>query len=280
MGEQPVTPIKWYLLETGYCVHPEITSRVGGSWRTCEFPALVALLHHPQLGWLLFDTGYGQAFHDATLRMPESLYRLVTPVKWQPHQSAIAQIAARGINPTDVRNVIVSHFHGDHVGGLKDFDEANIWCAEAGWRDMHERSRISALTAGLLPALVPKSTMSRTRFFEHAPVASLPEALSPFRLGYDLFKDESIFAVPLPGHCAGHFGICFRSAPSGKWIFLVADAAWSSRAIRENMPPPRWATAVLGDTATYRTTLSGLHLLATRQSGVAIVPSHCQSFRP
>jgi hypothetical protein len=74
--------LEWQLLETGHCLHPEMSSRIGGSWRACEFPAFVALVRHPQQGWVLFDTGYGQAFHDATRRMPESLYRRVTPVSW------------------------------------------------------------------------------------------------------------------------------------------------------------------------------------------------------
>lgn len=271
---------EWHLLETGHCLHPEMSSRVGGSWRACEFPAFVALLRHPQHGWVLFDTGYGQAFHDATRRMPESLYRRVTPVSWHPRQAAVAQLAARGIDPADVRNVILSHFHGDHVGGLNDFRSATIWCAQEGWNDLHRRSRLSALTAGLLPALAPATNISRTRFFEHATATRLPEELAPFSHGYDLFLDESMYAVPLPGHAAGHFGICFRSATRVKWVFLVGDAAWSSQAIRDNNPPPRWATALLGDTRAYRLTLGALHSLAARRSNVMIIPSHCQSFRP
>jgi glyoxylase-like metal-dependent hydrolase (beta-lactamase superfamily II) len=274
-----VIELDWHLLETGHCLHPEMSSRIGGSWRACEFPAFVALLRHPQHGWLLFDTGYGQAFHDATRRLPESLYRRVTPVSWQPRQAAVAQLAARGINPADVRHVILSHFHGDHIGGLNDFGSATIWCAEEGWHDLHKRSRLSALAAGLLPALAPTGNISRTRFFEHAPTARLPEALTPFSHGYDLFQDDSMLAVPLPGHAAGHFGICFRSTTPAKWVFLVGDAAWSSQAIRDNVPPPRWATALLGDTRTYRLTLSALHALAARRSDVVIVPSHCRSLR-
>lgn len=277
---RPVIELEWHLLETGHCLHPEMSSRIGGSWRACEFPAFVALLRHPQQGWLLFDTGYGQAFHDATKRMPESLYRRVTPVTWQPRQAAVAQLAARGIDPADVRNVILSHFHGDHIGGLDDFRSATIWCAQEGWHDLHRRSRLSALTAGLLPALAPPTNFSRTRFFEHAPATRLPEELAPFSLGYDVFSDDSTYAIPLPGHAAGHFGICFRSATRVKWVFLVGDAAWSSQAIRDNNPPPRWATALLGDTRVYRMTLSALHSLAARRSDVLIIPSHCKSFRP
>jgi glyoxylase-like metal-dependent hydrolase (beta-lactamase superfamily II) len=227
---------------------------------------------------MLFDTGYGQAFADATRRFPESLYTRVTPVSWQPRQSMAAQLHAQGIAVSDVAHVLVSHFHGDHVGGLADFPSARVWCAHAAWEDLHRRSRLSALAKGLLPALVPRAMENRLRFYEHAPAARLPAELAPFSAGYDLFADESVYAVSLPGHAVGHFGICFRS--EGKWVFLVADAAWSMRAIVENVPPPRWATALLGNTEQYRNTLAGLHQLAARHNGVTLVPAHCRTNRP
>jgi glyoxylase-like metal-dependent hydrolase (beta-lactamase superfamily II) len=270
--------VAWQLFEAGHCLHPEASSREGASWRSCEFPALVALLRHPRLGWMLFDTGYGQAFADATRRLPESLYRQVTPVRWTPSQSVAAQLHARGIAAADIGHVLVSHFHGDHVGALSDFASAQVWCAEPAWEDLHRRSRLGALAKGLLPDLAPRAIASRLHFYEHARAARLPAALAPFNAAYDLFADDSIYAVPLPGHAMGHFGVCFRA--SGRWIFLVADAAWSTRAIEENAPPPRWATALLGETEPYRKTLASLHALASRRSGVQLIPAHCRTYRP
>lgn len=270
--------IAWRLFEAGHCVHPEASSRTGAPWGLCEFPALVALLRHPTRGWMLFDTGYGQAFAEATRGFPESLYTRVTPVTWDPRQSMVAQLHSQGITAGDVSHVLVSHFHGDHVGGLADFPSAQVWCAQSAWEDLHRRSRLSALTKGLLPALAPRAMANRLHFYEHAPAARLPAELAPFSAGFDVFGDDSIYAVSLPGHAVGHFGLCFRSR--GQWVFLVADAAWSTRAIAENIPPPRWATAMLGDTEQYRNTLTGLHQLAARRSGVTLVPAHCRTNRP
>jgi glyoxylase-like metal-dependent hydrolase (beta-lactamase superfamily II) len=270
-------PIEWRLFETGFCLHPEASSRVGASWRVCEFPAMVALLRHPVRGWILFDTGYGQAFFDATRHLPERAYQWITPVSWAPRQSAIAKIHALGINPADIKSVLISHFHGDHVGALGDFTLAELWCAHAAWVDLYAQSRLSALAHGLLPALAPRSLQERLRFYEDQVTLRLPPALAPFATGFDLFKDGSILAVPLPGHAPGHFGVCFHDGH--RWIFLVADAAWSIRAIAENTPPPRWATYFLGDTRSYRRTLSDLHVLAARDSGVSLLPAHCRSLR-
>jgi glyoxylase-like metal-dependent hydrolase (beta-lactamase superfamily II) len=270
--------IEWKLLEAGYCRHPEISSRRGGSWHAQEFPALVGLIRHPQQGWILFDTGYGQAFVDATQEFPESMYQWVTPVTWTPPQSVTFQLRAQGLRADDVGNVIVSHFHGDHVGGLPEFATAKIWCAQSAWTDLHSRSRLNALSKGLLPALAPPSLADRLRFFESAIAVRLPGEFAPFVEGYDLFGDRSLYAVGLPGHAPGHFGVCFQT-PRG-WVFLVADAAWSSAAIAQNCPPPRWATALLGDTTAYRRTLANLHALARRGGNVVLIPSHCAAFRP
>jgi glyoxylase-like metal-dependent hydrolase (beta-lactamase superfamily II) len=198
-------------------------------------------------------------------------------VVWTPQQSAIARIHALGIDPKDIKSILISHFHGDHVGALSDFPQAEPWCAHAAWADLQARSRLSALAHGLLPALVPGSLQPRLRFYEEQATVRLPPALAPFAAGFDVFEDGALLAVPLPGHAAGHFGVCFHDGR--RWIFLVADAAWSIRAITENAPPPRWATHFLGDTRVYRRTLADLHALAARASGVSLLPAHCRSLR-
>lgn len=269
--------LRWQLLECGRCFHPEASSREGAPWKSCEFPALVAVLKHPNNGWILFDTGYGQAFMDATRRFPESLYRAVTPVQWQPEESAVAQLSRDGIEARDIAHVVLSHFHGDHAGALADFPAPAVWCAHEAWEDLHSRSRVSALAKGLLPALAPESLQSRLKFFEQRPEVRLPAELAPFATGFDLFGDGSVFAVPLPGHAAGHYGLVFRGC--GRWVFLVADAAWSTRAIQDNAPPPRWTTGLLGDTGKYRRTLADLHALAARRTDVVLVPAHCREAR-
>jgi glyoxylase-like metal-dependent hydrolase (beta-lactamase superfamily II) len=273
-----MTDLKWFLLEAGHCLHPEASSLQGGAWSACEFPALVTVMYHPQKGWMLFDTGYSDAFLRSTRHFPEALYRMVTPVRFSPKESVISQLFDRGIRPADVSTIIISHFHGDHVGGLTDFPDAAIWCSSVGLDDLNARTRFSALAKGLLPALVPKKTAERARFFESCKTIRLVDELSPFDCGFDVLSDGSLIAIPLPGHAAGHFGLCFRS--DGRWVFLVGDAAWSTRAIQENLPPPGWATALLGDTEVYRKTLSMLHAVASRDSGVTFVPSHCRELRP
>ncbi len=263
-----------HFLQCGCCRHPEAATIIGGSLRPAVFPALVGLFIHPQEGPVLFDTGYDPAFTAATEPFPERLYRWTTPVELAPGESAAEQLPGFGVRPEDVRLVVLSHFHGDHVAGLHAFPNARIACARAGL----EAARVGpwrAVSSGVLPALIPGDIDSRILFFEDRPRAVLPTAYAPFDEGADLLGDGSLLAVELPGHCPGHWGLAARDAHD-RLHLLVGDAAWSSRAIRENRPPPRPVTALLGRTEVYRKTLLGLHCTAEAAPDLLITPAHCR----
>jgi glyoxylase-like metal-dependent hydrolase (beta-lactamase superfamily II) len=270
-------PLEWRLYEAGYCTHPELATVSDGSWRACEFPALVARLDHPQHGPVLFDTGYSRHFFRATARFPECLYRTVTPVHLAPGASLAAQLEREGVDPAAIRWVVLSHLHGDHVGGLADFPNARIALARAAWADQNARGRIGALRKGLLPALVDEAAQARLAFFEDLPARALDGPLARFGIGHDLFGDGSVLAIELPGHAAGHYGLLFHDAQGP--VFLIADASWSSRAVREGLSPPAFVTGWLGDTEQYRRTLAHLHALTKEAPHLRLVPAHCSEWR-
>ncbi|MFM6854879.1 MAG: MBL fold metallo-hydrolase [Sphingopyxis sp.] len=261
-------------LVTGACRHPQGMTIMGGTWRPVDFPAVAMLLIHPDEGPILFDTGYDPAFLRATAQLPEALYRWATPVRLPPGADAASQCRALGHDPATVRHVILSHFHGDHIAGLHAFPRAAIYCARAGLDDIGRRNRFGATRRGLLPALLPADLADRARFFEDAPRHPLPRDAAPFEHGADILGDGSLLAVELPGHCPGHWGLALRDAKWGLHM-LVADAAWSMDAIRQNRPPPALATAFLGNTARARSTLDALHRLATRNPDIRLTPCHC-----
>lgn len=253
-------------VDTGYCRHPERMTIRGGGWRPAIYPALVGVIRHPDEGTILFDTGYDPLFIAATEPFPERLYRWLTP------PTIVSPVAAR-VDPSEVRHVVLSHFHGDHASGVRRFPAARIHCARAGLRSVWGRGRIRSLVAGTPAKLLPADLPDRCAFFEDAPRVRLPTDFKPFDEGTDLLGDGSLLAVPLPGHCPGHWGLVLREARG--LHFLVADAAWSSRAISERRPPPRVTSALLGDTRSGRETLDRLHRLGARNPDLLITPSHC-----
>lgn len=270
--------LEWRVYEAGHCLHPEWSTRSGASLRPCAFPALVVLLRHPVQGWILFDTGYSEHFRAATARMPERLYPLVTPVRLRDNESVRAQLLRDGVDPDAVRWIVLSHLHGDHVGGVADFPAARVVLAREAWDAMRSHSRIGALRTGVLPALLAGRDPDALEWIEDRGTVDLVAPFEQFGRGFDLFGDASLVLVALPGHAPGHYGAVFDDGQGP--VFLVADASWSTQAIRDNMPPPRLTTAWMGDTTAYRLTLARLHALHRDAPHVRLVPSHCHEWRP
>jgi glyoxylase-like metal-dependent hydrolase (beta-lactamase superfamily II) len=260
------------VLSAGYCTHPEAMTRRGASWRPCRFPGGFALLVHRKHGAVLYDTGYSEAFYIETRAMPEALYGRVTPVHVNPVETARAQLARDGIDSSDVRFVVVSHFHADHIAGLRDFPAARVACSRAAWDSVRTMRGFGALLKGFLPGLIPYDIEERLTFVDDLPPAPLPPPIDALGAGRDLFGDGSIVVVDLPGHAPGHIGVLVQS-PRGP-VLLAGDAAWSRAAIETDTPPPRITTAFLGNTHAYRTTLARLGALHRAMPELRIVPSH------
>ncbi len=259
----------WHLLQVGACRHPEMMAKRGGHICPVDFPALVGLIIHDSFGPILFDTGYHKRFFAATEPFPERLYRLATPVQYSEDESLITQLRRFGLAPEDIRGIFVSHFHGDHVAGLAEFPNARIFCAREGLERTRSGGRFTRVRQGLLSALVPGDIDERAVFLEDLPLS--PITLSPFDAGADLLGDGSLFAIPLHGHCPGHWGLYVPAAPA----FFIGDAAWSLEAVTENIPPPALTTTLLGNTQAYRDTLARLGQLSRNRPDLAIIPSHC-----
>lgn len=246
----------------------------GGSLCAVEFPALVGVIDHPVIGTFLFDTGYDPAFFEATEPFPERFYRWMTPVEIGDAQHWKNWLAEHDIDEGAIAGTIISHFHGDHVAGMRHLADRPVYCARSGLTELRKPGRTSGVRKGLLSALVPEAVDRHAQFFEDAPVRDLPGAFAPFIEGRDILGDNSLLAVELPGHCIGHWGLAFITE-AGQPVLLAADAVWSGRSVIERRPPPRFTTMLLGNTRKYRATLDLLSAAARNNSELAILPSHC-----
>ncbi|MBX7192017.1 MAG: MBL fold metallo-hydrolase [Sandaracinaceae bacterium] len=267
------------LLEVGHCVHPEHVVHQNRRLSPLRFPSIVALIHHPTEGPVLFDTGYSPRFFEATRRFPERLYAWVTPATIDASHTAVAQLALRGIRADDVRTVIVSHFHADHVAGLIDFPRARFVYHRRALSSFASLGRIRGTAAGFLRALLPRDLEDRARVIHtEGEVSPLPSSCAPFASGVDLFSDGSVHLVELPGHVEGQLGALVRT-DDGSFDFLVADACWTTHALRARRLPHPITRALFASYERYGETLGRLADLRERTRDVRIVPSHCDEVR-
>ena len=258
-----------HLLDTGYCLASESNVIRGGRRRQIACHAPVALLGHPQHGWTLFDTGYAPRILDATRTWPFSLYRRMTPLRLNPRLAVVAQLGALSLTTGDIRRVVVSHFHADHIAGLRDFPHAELIASHAAWDDARQRRGFRALLRGVIPALIPDDFAARARLIDDFTGPTVP-ALGPT---HDLFGDGSALLVLLPSHARGQLGLLARTERGD--LLLAADGCWLSRSYRERRPPPAFANLIADDPRALAATIDKLHDFALARPEVAILPTHC-----
>jgi len=266
--------MKLTLLEAGFCTAPEHLTLGRGSWRVKPLPALFTLLEHPSFGPILFDTGYGLQMFSATRPFPLSLYPRITPITLREDDLAVRRLARRGLRAEDIGHILISHFHADHVGALRDFPKARLMYWPEAWQAVDGRRGWRALRAGFVPGLLPDDFDTRGEALGPARLRPLPPEYAPFTEGADLFGDESAWAVRLPGHATGQMGLFVRT-DDGQQYFLVADACWHSQALRDGQGPHRLAGLIFANPAEYRQTLGQLHQFHLNQPQVHMIPSHC-----
>lgn len=261
--------VRMRLLDTGYCTADTSHMLRGAPHDTVRCHALVALIDHPRHGPILWDAGYAPRLLDALRPWPFPLYRLATPLFLDPQLAAAAQLEQFGLRPADVGHVIVSHFHADHIAGLRDFPAAAIVADADALDSVPGLDSLAALRRGFVPALLPADFVDRVR-----PIFRFdgPE-VAPFGPAHDLFGDGSLLLVRLPGHARGQVGLLLRTAV-GPYL-LAADGAWLSQSIRELRGPGRPGYLLADDPRALDATLAKLNAFALANPGVTIVPTHC-----
>ncbi|AWB45632.1 MBL fold metallo-hydrolase [Paenibacillus sp. CAA11] len=265
--------MKVTLFSTGYCKQREALSISGGSWRSIRFHAIIALIEHPQLGPILFDTGYSPAFNEATRSFPYNLYRKVTPVHMDGFLTAAEHVRQAGYKPEEIRFVFLSHFHADHICGLSDFTGAQFICSYDAYTSLESLRGVRAVKRAFLPALLPGDFKERAVWLEDLPKLALPAQFAPFTEAYDVFGDGELAAVALPGHADPQYGLII--GPNLKSpVFLGADASWSLQAVLENRLPHPLAFFIFDHSSKYKQTFERLHELKQREPGLNLLFTH------
>lgn len=258
-----------HILDTGYCLAHESTMMQGGRHKQVACHALVALMQHPTHGWILWDTGYAPYMLTETAKFPYRFYRWATPLHLDPALAVAAQLPRFGLSPADIGTVIISHFHADHIAGLRDFPQAQFIVSATAYTHIKDRRGFDALRHGHIPALLPADFAQRVTLLPPFCGPELPY-LGPT---HDLFGDDTLRLVELPGHARGQLGLFARTNRGG--YFFLADGAWLTQSIHENRPPSRLTDLIVDDPAAVRRTITNLHHFAQAEPQWRLVPTHC-----
>jgi glyoxylase-like metal-dependent hydrolase (beta-lactamase superfamily II) len=126
--------------------------------RRLDIPVMVWLLKGNNGRTVLVDSGF--------YRQP-----LVERWKVQEFQKPSDAVAAAGVKPEEVTDIIISHAHWDHVGGADLFPKATIWIQREEYQyytgeAWHARDTHGGIEPDDMLALVRINTAGRLRFVE------------------------------------------------------------------------------------------------------------------
>jgi N-acyl homoserine lactone hydrolase len=172
-----------------------------------------------------------------------------------PGQALVPLLAERGLRPADFDRVVLTHLHGDHVGGLPAFSPERVWVARAEW------APVAAFPGRMmrpLTAPVPRAFVPRLFDFDGPAVHGFPGS-------WPVTPDGSVLALPTPGHSAGHTSFLVRR-PQGD-VLLAGDVTYDLAALETQRDQ-----GFIAKPADHRVTLR--RVLSLVESGVAYLPSH------
>lgn len=126
-----------------------------------------------------------------------------------------------GRKPEDVRQILITHCHGDHSGGAKTMRDLTAAPVFAGAED----AEVIAGRAPYPPAMAAWGRLLYTKRLKDYPRFDVDH---PVRDRTDV--DGGLELIPAPGHTGGHLAVW---APDLQALF-VGDAVWNLPNLRES----------------------------------------------
>jgi glyoxylase-like metal-dependent hydrolase (beta-lactamase superfamily II) len=179
-----------------------------------KFVAHCLLLETERDGLVLIDTGFGTRDVAGQTRIARSFRALCAPVM-SPDETAVAQIAALGLDPADVRHIVVTHLDLDHAGGISDFPAARI--------HLHAREHAAAMARTRRlerQRYIPEHWAHGPRWEVYSEDGDTWRGLPAIQRLRGL--DADVGLLPMHGHTRGHSAILVRAAE--RWLVHAGDA--------------------------------------------------------
>lgn len=154
--------------------------------------------------WILWDTGVPEA----TVNDPNGWSTLPKLIVYRLDKTLTGQLAEIGLKPPDVTYVAISHSHGDHVGNVALFPDAEI---------LIQRTEYEWIHGGNGPNENVNQLMALARR-----LIGNPKHIRLIDGDLDVFGDGSVTLVSTSGHTPGSQSLLVHLKNSG-FIVLSGD---------------------------------------------------------
>jgi len=264
--------MKIYFLSTGFGNVAKGLFVQGAGWRNIQFPILSVLIERDN-DLVLFDTGIGTRIEE---EMRPLIYwgnlffhRYVMRTRFNPqHDALVHQLPRLGFKPSDVRNVVVSHLHWDHAGGMRDFPQAHFFVGRREWDFASNLSKGALFKNAFIKEQIYGAGLD-IELIETDP----RKPFKNFPASYDLFGDGSMIMVDLPGHSPGLMGM-FLTMPSGRRFLFSADTFYFPEGLEERLPKSALMQSLVSEGPEAGASIDRVYELMKSDSQLEIVGSH------
>jgi glyoxylase-like metal-dependent hydrolase (beta-lactamase superfamily II) len=187
------------------------------------------LLVETDNGLVLIDTGFGSKDGDDAARRVGPSRRLIRPVL-NREEAAVNQVERLGFHRDDVRHIVITHFDGDHIGGISDFPEAQIHVTA-----VEVLGAMRAPSRGERFRFRPVLWAHGPKIVEHTPDG---EKWRGFAAAKELAEiSPGIVMISLPGHTRGH--ACVAVDAGHRWVLHCGDAFFHHGTVDGTAAMPR-----------------------------------------
>jgi N-acyl homoserine lactone hydrolase len=270
-GGRPNAHVRVHPLTTGTVMYPVDAffarggrlaglHAIGFRSERVEIPIPVFILEHPGAGVVLVDTGFHASVAvDPKKNMGPVLGRIFKS-RMRPDEAVPDQLRERGIDPKDVKTVVMTHLHVDHASGVAQFPDATFIVTEREWESATGGPQ---LRRGYVPRQFDHAFDWRTIDFDGPGVSSF----ASFGRSLDLYGDGSVRLVYTPGHTLGHMSVVVRLSDGE--MLIAADSIYTMRTLRDSVMPYG-----AHDEHEFRRSLREVQMYAKQTPGAVIVPGH------
>jgi glyoxylase-like metal-dependent hydrolase (beta-lactamase superfamily II) len=186
---------------------------------TEPLPIYAFVIEHPE-GVIVVDTGEtARAAEPGYFPRWQPFFRFAVREQVEPEQEIGPQLERLGIGRGDVRQVVLTHLHTDHAGGLHHFPNNEVLVSSAE----------STYAAGLRGRLRGYPSNRLPGWFDPILLDLPPVPYGPFPASLPLTRAGDVTLVPLPGHSPGQIGVLVEEADHT--VFLAADSSYTQDAM-------------------------------------------------
>jgi len=177
-------------------------------------PIYAWVIDHEE-GIIVVDTGETSRVHEKSYHPQwHPFFRRATHFSVHPEEEIGPQLRVLGISARDVRQVVLTHLHTDHAGGLVHLSGCKTWVAGG---ELKRASGFGGKLQGYLPHRWPKWWAPESIQFEN-------KSFGPFPQSMPLTRNGEVLIVPTPGHTPHHVSVVVCGSPS---VFLAGDTSYN-----------------------------------------------------